>query len=419
MRLRLRSRGFLLPNKPLNNNQPLKTPEEVTLLLVQELQKIPADRLTNAELTQLTGLSERTLRRRKAALRNQYSPPATTTAPTTTTTAPIPNSNTELPPNAIQTRGKISRFTPGEGWDSVEYTIASEDDQKLLDYETDLLPLLDKFPLTAPKSSENDYFEQFSAADFQLGKALESGGGTPETVERVKNSLARFVERVQVSNPKAIVVTDLGDIIENMFNVPSHQLSTNDLDLVAQIRTARRLMLEVVLTLAPLAPELYYVAVPSNHGQVRTAPKSSVGGVDNDFGLDVSFQIEDVIAHSQVSNVTFVRPEPFQETAVLELCNTRVAYNHGHRTSGGQKGHDKWWAGQDHGRMPGWNADIFFFAHYHTFCIEQSGDGRWMISVSASEPSSDYFALANGKRSTRGVTCVRIGNGVWSDIEIL
>ena len=42
-----------------------------------------------------------------------------------------------------------------------------------------------------------------------------------------------------------------------------------------------------------------------------------------------------------------------------------------------------------------------------------------MISVSASEPSSDYFALANGKRSTRGVTCVRIGNGVWSDIEIL
>ena len=35
------------------------------------------------------------------------------------------------------------------------------------------------------------------------------------------------------------------------------------------------------------------------------------------------------------------------------------------------------------------------------------------------EPSSDYFALAQGKRSKRGVTCVRIGDGVWSDIEIL
>lgn len=175
-------------------------------------------------------------------------------------------------------------------------------------------------------------------------------------------------------------------------------------------------MLEVVLTLAPLAPELYYVSVPSNHGQVRTGPKGNVGGIDNDFGLDISYQIEDVITHSAVNNVQFVRPEPFHETAVLDLCNTRVAYNHGHRTSGGQRGHDKYWANQDHGRMPGWDADIFFFAHYHTFCIEQSGDNRWIISVSSSEPSSDYFARSTGKR---GVTCVRVGNGIWSDVEIL
>lgn len=360
----------------------------------------PDEKKTNAELVAHYGVSERTIRRRRAHLRSN---------------APV----VQLPPNAVQTKGKVSRYEPGVGWDSVEYKIEPNVDN-LLDYEKDLVDLLDKAPTYDPPESHNNYFEQFSFADAQWGKALESGGGTPETIERVKNSLSRFVRRVQESRPKAIVVTDLGDIIENMYNVPSHQLSTNDLDLVAQIRTARRMMLEIVLTLAPLSPELYYVAVPSNHGQVRTGPKANVGGIDNDFGLDISFQIEDVITHSdRVNNVHFVRPEPFQETAVLSLCGTKVAYNHGHRTSGGQKGHDKWWANQDHGRMPGWDADIFFFAHYHTFCIEQSGDGRWMISVSASEPSSDYFALATGKRSKRGVTCVRIGNGVWSHVEIL
>ena len=62
-------------------------------------------------------------------------------------------------------------------------------------------------------------------------------------------------------------------------------------------------MLEVVLTLAPLAPELYYVSVPSNHGQVRTGPKGNVGGIDNDFGLDISYQIEDVITHGATISI--------------------------------------------------------------------------------------------------------------------
>ena len=393
------------------------TPEEITELLLNELQKNSDQRLTNAQLTQITGLSERTLRRRKAALRKAPATPATPTSATP-----------EIPQGATPLRGKISEFTPGEGWKSTEFRYAQELDPKLLDYESDLLPLIDNYSSTSQAQAQaqtpNDYFEVFACADFQLGKAGESGGGTPETLDRVRDSLERFKTRVEHSQPSAIVVTDLGDIIENMFNVPGHQLSTNDLDLVDQIRTARQVMLRIVLELAPLAPKLYYVSIPSNHGQVRIGGgnKSTVGQVDNDFGLDISFQIEDVIMHSQnpdLQHIEFIRPEQYQETAVLSLCNTKVAFNHGHRTSGGQKGHDKWWANQDHGRMPGWDADIFFFAHYHTFCIEQSGDGRWMISVSASEPSSDYFALAQGKRSKRGVTCVRIGDGVWSDIEIL
>ena len=104
---------------------------------------------------------------------------------------------------------------------------------------------------------------------------------------------------------------------------------------------------------------------------------------------------------------------------MLTVCGTKLAFHHGHRTKGGINGHDAWWANQDHGRMPGWDADILFVAHYHTPRAEQSGDGRWSLCVSASEPSSDYFALSSGKRSKRGVTCVQVSNRIWSGLEIV
>lgn len=254
------------------------------------------------------------------------------------------------------------------------------------------------------------------------GKACETGGGTADTVERVMASAERFKERVLETKPKAIVITDLGDVIENMWNVPGHQLSTNDLDLTAQIRVARRLYLEILKLLAPLAPQVYFVSVPSNHGQVRTGPKETVGSLDNDFGVEISHQLEDICVNADsavLRRITFIRPEKHQETAVLTVCGTKLAFHHGHRTKGGINGHDAWWANQDHGRMPGWDADILFVAHYHTPRAEQSGDGRWIICVSASEPSSDYFALSSGKRSKRGVTCVQVSNRIWSGLEIV
>lgn len=254
------------------------------------------------------------------------------------------------------------------------------------------------------------------------GKAGESGGGTKDTIQRVLTSASRFAQRAAERKPQAIVVTDCGDITENMFNVPGHQLSTNDLDLADQIRVARRLQLEVLKMLSPLAPEVYYVSVPSNHGQVRTGPKAAVGGVENDFGVEISYQLEDIceIAESPaLRNVQFVRPDKYAETAVLTVADTTLAFNHGHRASGGQAGQDKWWTEQDHGRQPGWNADILVVAHYHNMRLEQSGDGRWIIHLSASEPSSDYFARSKGTTSKRGVTCFSVQRGMWSDLEIL
>ena len=368
--------------------------------------------LSNTQLGYLAGKSERSVRRHKKA-RSKGAPLGSLPEPFFT----------DVPVEAITSRGR-SIITP-DGWEKITYSpqkVASLQAEKTL--AADIMAALDGYVPAKPEPSgpRRAFAEVFGLSDEQVGKACESGGGTKDTVERVMASAESFKQRVLESQPQAIVITDLGDAIENMYNVPQHQLSTNDLDLTAQIRVARRLHLEVLKLLAPLAPQVYYVAVPSNHGQVRTGPKEAVGAVDNDFGIEISHQLEDICLNaesSELRKINFVRPDKYYETATLTLFGTKMAFNHGHRTKGGMNGHDSWWANQDHGRMPGWDADILFVAHYHTARVEQSGDGRWIVCVSASEPSSDYFALASGKRSKRGVTCVRVADRVWSHLEIV
>ena len=364
--------------------------------------------LTNTKLAHLADTSERSIRRHRQPLNNPL--------------AAKDEFFKDIPEAIITSRGQSIRTDDGS-WQKVTYR--PQDLARLEAQQTlfaDCLDAIQGFEAPVFDGETRDFAEVFGKADEQFGKAGETGGGTKQTIERVLTSAQRFAERVKISHPRAIVITDGGDGIENMWNVPSHQLSTNDLDLTEQIRVHRRTTLEILKMLAPLAPEVYYVSVPSNHGQVRNAPQASVGGVDNDFGVEVSHQLEDICLESSseaLRAIKFIRPEKYQETATLEVCGTKMAFNHGHRTSGGINGHDAWWAAQDHGRMPGWDADILFVWHYHTLRLDQSGDGRWIICGSASEPSSDYFALSRGKRSKRGVTCVSVCDGVWSDLAIL
>lgn len=329
----------------------------------------------------------------------------------------------DVPNQIITSRGRTTRLPDGS-YEKITYRpqdLARIESQSTL--FDDAMQALDNYKATPSSDLQVlPHTEVFSASDFQIGKAMESGGGTTETVERVMSSVQRFKERISYTRPEAVVITDVGDVIENMWNVPGHQLSTNDLDLTEQIRVARRLYIEMFKELSPMAPRIYSVSVPSNHGQVRIGAKDAVGAVDNDFGIEISHQLEDIFKESNseaLRNVAFIRPDKFQETAVLTTSGTKLAFHHGHQTKGGLNGHDIWWANQDHGRMPGWDADILIVGHYHTLKVEQSGDGRWIISVSASEPSSDYFALGSGKRSKRGVTCFSVSNGIWSNLEIV
>ena len=357
--------------------------------------------LSNVKLGEALGVNEASVRRHKRSQHNALED-----------VDPFFN----VPNSIITSRGKSTRLPDGS-WEKVSYSPAKAAMLEARNYD-DIERAIEGYDPPAPSRITGTHTACLNAADLQIGKASQRGGGTPETVARVMHSFHRFAEGVKFNRPEHIVLSDNGDPIEGIFNVSS-QRYTNDLDLAAQIRTFRRLMIEGIKLLAPLAPQFTYLAVPSNHGAVRDGYQSQAGNSDADFGLDISYALEDVFAeHNVLQHVQFVRPEPMYSTAVIESSNTKLAYTHGH-LSKGQNGHHAWWAAQDHGRMPGWDADLLITAHFHNLKVEQSGDERWIIGTSSSEPSSDWFTDASGQQATRGMTAFDVQDGMWSNLRIL
>ena len=299
--------------------------------------------------------------------------------------------------------------------------------ERITDNSIDTAELLEYIHTTPPQPTKADTKanHQLTAflciSDLQLGKAMERGGGTKETITAVKTAAQAFIDKYLVAAPEVVLV-DGGDIIENMFNAPS-QPYTNDLDLAGQLKAARHLVLEIIQELAPYTSKITYVTVPSNHGAVRASrsDKGNAGTVDADYGLDIHDQVMTAIGMAPDdlrSKVHSVTPDSLEETAVLTTADgTKVAFNHGHRAPHGKAA--EWWARQDHGRMPGWDADILVTAHYHSLSVQQSGDSRWIIQTSSPEPGSGWFQLQTGKHSQRGLTAFTVSHGMWYNLTVL
>jgi len=324
----------------------------------------------------------------------------------------------DIPENLVTSRGMSVRDPETGSWEKVTWKPNAKAVHDALQFD-DLSPLLDNWSPSRYNDKGNPIGDVLNIADLQIGKAMEWGGGTKETLARATASVQAFAAQVERDKPQQVIIADNGDPIENCWNTSS-QRATNDMDVPEQIRTFRRFMLETIKLLSPLVPELTYVAVPSNHGQARVGFQQDSSTVDADFGLEVSYQIEDAIGLSPFlsDRVQFARPQPLYTTAVADIANTRIAFNHGH-LSRGQKDHANWWRGQDHGRLPGWDADILVVAHYHNMKLEQSGNGRWIISCASCDPGSSWFTAKTGEAALPGMTAFKVHDGQWKDLRLV
>lgn len=318
---------------------------------------------------------------------------------------------TDVPVSHITSRGKSVRLIDGS-WEKVTWQPNRAALEEALTYD-DISALFD-----TPVTERTHHSETFGPAevlnltDLQIGKAMEDGGGTPETLAIVRQGIAEFKQDVTdlPQTPEAIILADGGDCIENIFNVTS-QVFTNDLEVPAQIRTARRLFAEAIKETAGLAPRVVFGSVASNHGAFRTGYKTQGGTSDADFGIEINYSLEEQFEGREgYEHVEFVRPAPLEEGFVIEASNTRLYFAHGHQ-SGGVFKHGEWWGKQDHGRRTGWDADIAVFGHFHTFTQYQSGDGRWVIGVSSPDPGSGWYTKKTGESSIRALTTFGVQDG--------
>ena len=349
-------------------------------------------RASNVELAARFNTSESSVRRHRAKLKRRGAPDMGHDA-----------FFNDVPVDAILRRGKTIRLPDGS-YEKITWNPGAVEmaEAKRLSYE-DLSHIFKEPILPKPTKVSDASTKIVCLADLQVGKR-QSGGGTEDTVRLVRRAIKDIADDIRFRGPyKRIILADVGDSAEGFWNVAS-QAQTNDLSLTDQIRTAQRLYAEALHALATLCSSLYYVAVPSNHCAVRTGPgkNSRANAPDDDFGIMISKNIEDIIAgRPGYEHVTFHRPEKWEEAVTVDAADgTRIGFTHGH-LAGSQSKVPGWFRDLAFGRRSGlYDARILVHGHWHNFAVSQAGDARWIISCPSADRGSYWWTNLSGD-STR------------------
>lgn len=354
---------------------------------------LPEDqRASNVELAARFNTSESSVRRHRAKLKRRGAPDMGHDA-----------FFNDVPVDAIVQRGKTIRLPDGS-YEKITWKPGAVEmaEANRLSYE-DLAHVFQEPILPKPTKVSDASTKVVCLADLQCGKVAQ-GGGTEDTVRLVRRAIKDIADDIRFRGPyKRIILADVGDSTEGFWNVVS-QAQTNDLSLTDQIRTVQRLYAEALQALAPLCSSLYYVAVPSNHCAVRTGQgkNSRANAPDDDFGIMISKNIEDIIAgRPGYEHVTFHRPEKWEEAVTVDAADgTRIGFTHGH-LAGSQSKVPSWFRDLAFGRRSGlYDARILVHGHWHNFAVSQVGDARWIISCPSADRGSDWWTNLSGD-STR------------------
>ena len=277
---------------------------------------------------------------------------------------------------------------------------------------------------------DGDHTWVINLADWQVGKASEAGGGTPEFLDAIGACFDALEDRVSRLRKQyavgSIAVVGMGDLLERcQGNYPSQAFQA-DLNEREQARVVRRLLLDAVSRFARLAQDVVVTGVGGNHGENRQNGKSFTSPGDN---LDVGV-IEAVYEACQTNpdvfgHVRFHIPDD-QLVIALELSGVRCAWTHGHLASRGANPQAKqvgWWQGQAFGDGPArWTglseAQVLTTAHYHHFAATET-HGRLWLQCPSMDGGSRWFTDATGQHSARGTLTYLCGPRGVREIEVV
>lgn len=261
-------------------------------------------------------------------------------------------------------------------------------------------------------------------ADFQTGKT-DVHGGTVNLYKRVRSVYAQM--EAELPHYRTIIAADLGDIIENFMNVGS-QRQSNDLNLTDQLEAAISLIWEGLRVLHSKCDNLIYVAVPSNHCEVRTGVgnKNRASSVlSDDYGIHVQRQIRRMaeMRPDVYGNMSFVCPSDYDAACTVKPSaddKSALFFEHGHVGGGASQAkmrqHVK---NMQAGRIAYAHiANIFVHGHYHTPEMYLVGDKTWVVGVSSIDAGSSWFTNMSGESAPSAVTSFVAKDGMVRDMRL-
>ena len=256
-------------------------------------------------------------------------------------------------------------------------------------------------------------------SDTQVGKIDGEGseGIIKNVLHKTDLAVARLKELRKAGREiDTIYLPTLGDCIEGMNSQGGKHIWRTDLDLTAQIRVYRRLLLHMVKTFAPLADKVIVPCVPGNHDEAVRVGNSMATTYTDSFALDAASAVADALAdHPDYKHVSFVFPKYDTLSVTLDMAGTVVGLIHGHQCRGKAV---EWWKNMAHGQQDIGEATLLLSGHYHHLKIEQSGRKTWM-QVPALDGGSQWFENSTGQAAPAGMLTLTVGQGRWDDAKIL
>ena len=281
----------------------------------------------------------------------------------------------------------------------------------------------------APKIQRTDLGDRalvVNLADWQIGKARELRGGTPETVANIRRSLDNLLAFLKSEKTiSTVYVGGLGDIIEQCSGHYPGQAFRVDLTRREQLNLAADLLIEIVDRLVALGLRVVLFAVPGNHGENRNGSGHAYTTVTDS---------DDLLVFDIAARVFKSNPERYTNVSVplgaiaedltitLDIAGVPVAFWHGHTKGPGNKDAEGWWRGQIMGSQPVAGAAILVTGHYHHLVVSEK-TGRTWFQCPTQDPGSQWWSNLTGQDSHAGMLTFIAGTGCgsrgWSDMAVL
>jgi len=286
---------------------------------------------------------------------------------------------------------------------------------------TNLAELVDlvkkwKKPKIAAKAAPDDGAAfVVNCTDWQIG----GEGGTDAAVDRLMRSLDIIEERARRAvkqGATTLLVASVGDIVEGVDGSYHSQTFTVDLDLSAQTRIARHVMMQYLKRLVPLFPTVKVCGIRGNHGQ-----KGKVTTPEDNADLDYIEGVAEVCMESNWgSHISFhFPPHGIQSQILMEAAGTHLLYAHGDEKRGKTSSMLSWWKDTSFTRHADADlASILVLGHRHHLHVEEVAEGRTLMQCPAMDGGSRWFSDIGGGTSRPGVLTFTTRNNEWWDLQV-